>query len=120
MWGAATVREPREGDVVTESSLVAALRATRLEPAASVEVEAAISIVVGEAEACVAFTAEGITVEPGSCERADLTVRAGPEIRDLLAGQLSAREAVVRELVSLQGNEELFEVFAASFAAPYA
>ncbi|SEA17972.1 hypothetical protein SAMN02910418_01082 [Bowdeniella nasicola] len=47
-------------------------------------------------------------------------MRAGPEIRDLLAGQLSAREAVARELVSLQGNEELFEVFAASFAAPYA
>ena len=70
------MREPREGDVVTESSLVAALRATRLVPAASVEGEAAISIVVGE--------------------------------------------AVVRELVSLQGNEELFEVFAASFAAPYA
>jgi putative sterol carrier protein len=60
-----------------------------------------------------------ITVGAGPAEHPDLVITAGPQIRDLLAGELDARTAIETGAVQLDGDASLFERFADSLNVPY-
>jgi putative sterol carrier protein len=60
-----------------------------------------------------------ISVGPGAADAADLTITAGPQIRDVLAGELDAETAIATGAVQLEGDERLFARFAETLHVPY-
>jgi DNA-binding HxlR family transcriptional regulator len=60
-----------------------------------------------------------ITVAPGPAEKPDLVITAGPQIRDVLAGELDAQTAVETGVVQLEGDASLFQRFADTMRVPY-
>ena len=119
-WGAADMRQPRADEVITEASLVSALRsairpATRGRP----NRPAVYEVRVNDASAHAIIGKQAVSVRPGSHPAPDLTVHAGPGFRDVLAGELDPDSAVEEGVVRLQGDSTLFKEFAWIFHAPY-
>ena len=115
LWGARRMSRPQVGDVVTDSSLAAALRASFVPGAARRERTYAVH--AGPAQCYARVRPTGVQVGIGPFE-ADLIVSAGPAIREVLAGSLSPREAIDTGVVAINGPFELFEEFTATFRAP--
>jgi len=59
------------------------------------------------------------TVEPGPADDPDLIITAGPQIRDVLAGELDADTAVATGAVQLEGDASLFGRFIDRMRVPY-
>lgn len=119
-WGAAGMREPREGEVVTDASLVGSLRVagqggSRPRRRGSVTYE----VRVGPGVANATVTRDGISVEPGEHRAPDLIVIGGPGFRDVLAGVLGPDAALQAGAVELVGDAALFADFTATFTVPY-
>lgn len=118
-WGAETMAVPESGDIITDASLAAALRAGyRLGVA-----DTATRYVVhaGPASAWAEVTPESVMVglrEPDFA--ADLKIHSGPELRALLAGELAPAAALSSGAIHIEGPTELFERFAATFHVPLA
>ena len=118
-WGAAGMREPRAGEVVTDASLVSALRSAFRPRTTSKPRSASYEVRVGDATAHVVIGKSGVSVNPGGHPAPDLTLEAGPRFRDVLAGELDPDSAVEQGVVRLLGDSTLFKVFAATFQVPY-
>lgn len=119
-WGAAAMREPREGEVVTEGSLVAGLRAAASGGKVPPGTRSRVYVVrAGEAAACAIVRDGVVTVEAGEHPEPDLTVVAGPGFRDLLAGVIDPAMAVESGAVTLDGDAALLSEFSATFRIPY-
>jgi DNA-binding HxlR family transcriptional regulator/putative sterol carrier protein len=118
-WGAAGMREPRAGEVVTDASLVSALRsATR--PRTTRRPRSAIyEVRLGDATAHAVIGKNEVTVHVGGHPAPDLTLEAGPSFRDVLAGELDPDSAVEQGVVRLHGDSTLFNDFLSTFRAPY-
>ena len=119
-WGAAGMREPRAGEVVTDASLVGSLRVAaeggtppRRRGPVTYEVR------VGAAVAHATVTGDEIGVEPGGHPAPDLVVIGGPGFRDVLAGVLDAGAALAAGAVELIGDRSLLADFTATFTVPY-
>ena len=117
-WGAAGMREPREGEVVTDASLVGSLRVAaqggappRRQGPVTYEVR------VGPATAHATVAGEEITVGEGGHPAPDLTIVGGPGFRDVLAGVLEPDATLAA--VELSGDQSLFADFTATFTVPY-
>lgn len=118
-WGALTMEEPRDSEVVTDASLAAALRSARL----SVAVPHSFTVHVrsGGAEAWAAVHDEGVVVGPGEPQRdADLVLDAGPQLRLLLAGTLTPDEALASGDLAITGDRRLLDAFVHAFRVPLA
>ncbi|MFC5814353.1 winged helix-turn-helix transcriptional regulator [Nonomuraea harbinensis] len=119
-WGAAAMRDPHEGEVVTEAALVAGLRVAAGGGEAPPEGRSRVYVVrSGEAVACATVRDGTVTVEAGGHPDPDLVVVAGPGFRDLLAGVLDAGAAVASGAVTLSGDTALLAEFSATFRVPY-
>ncbi|SDE11773.1 winged helix-turn-helix transcriptional regulator [Glycomyces harbinensis] len=119
LWGAGELREPREGEIVTEASLVSGLRVAA--GAGSRPGRDAVFVVhVGDATAHVLVRDGEVTVVPGDHGSPDLRITAGPRFRDFLAGAVSPQEAVAEGIVGLEGDASLLDDIAAAFVVPYA
>ena len=119
-WGAAGMREPRAGDVVTDASLVGSLRVAaqgRTPPRRRGQVT--YEVRVGPATAHATITRDAITVKPGAHPDPDLVVIGGPGFRDLLAGVLDPAAALAAGAVELIGDPALLADFTATFTVPY-
>lgn len=117
-WGAAGMREPREGEVVTEASLVTALRvAAAAERAARLRM--ACTVRVGDAVANAVVEDGTVTVEPGEHPAPELVIVGGPNFRDALAGRLDADAAVTEGAVKIEGDVALLKAFLEVFSVPY-
>ncbi|RLV55511.1 HxlR family transcriptional regulator [Aeromicrobium phragmitis] len=118
-WGAADMREPREGEIVTEASLVSALRVAVREDAVPAR---SLTFTVRAADAAAHALVRDRTVEvrPGPAADADLVITAGPGLRDLLAGVLEPDEAMVSGAVDVDGDPGLLRDFVSIFNVPYA
>lgn len=119
-WGAAGMREPREGEVVTDASLVGSLRVAaqggtppRRRGPVTYEVR------VGSAVAHATVNASETTVRPGGHPAPDLVLVAGPGFRDVLAGVIDPDAADAAGAVELIGDRSLLANFTATFTVPY-
>jgi DNA-binding HxlR family transcriptional regulator len=119
-WGAAGMREPRDGEVVTDASLVGSLRVAaqggtppRRRGPVTYEVRA------GSAVAHATVTRSKISVKPGAHPAPDLIAVAGPGFRDVLAGVLDSDGALAAGAVELMGDRSLLADFMATFTVPY-
>lgn len=118
-WGAGGMRTPREGEIVTTASITAALRVAAGDGVVPAEWNSTYAVRVGDVEVHVIMRDGVITVAPGPAERPDLTIIAGPQIRDLMAGELDPQTALDTGAVQLDGDTTLFERFAEVLRVPY-
>lgn len=116
-WGAETMAVPEPEDVITDASLAAALRAG-YQPYATDSTTRYV-IHAGSARAWAEAAPDSVTVGPGTPETdADLTIHCGPELRTLLASQLTPAAALSSGAVHIEGPPEVFERFALTFHVP--
>jgi DNA-binding HxlR family transcriptional regulator len=118
-WGAGGMRMPREGEIVTTASITAALRVAAGDGVVPKDWDTTYTVRVGDIEANLVMRGGAITVGAGPAEHPDLVITAGPQIRDLLAGELDARTAIETGAVQLDGDASLFERFADTLNVPY-
>ena len=117
-WGAAAMREPREGEIVTDASLVSALRVAA-EGVARTDRRLTFTVRVADAVAHAIVGSDGVEVGAGEHPDADLVITTGPGLRDLLAGTLTPATAISEGAVTLDGDPVLLEDFASVFTVPY-
>src|SRR5699024_1195084 len=116
-WGAETMDAPQPGDVITDASLAAALRAG-FRPGVS-DTTTGYMVEAGSAVAWADAKPNSVTVGAGAPDFApDLTIRSGPKLRALLAGELAPAEALSSGAMSIEGPPEIFERFADTFHVP--
>ena len=118
-WGAGGMRTPREGETVTTASITAALRVAAGDAVVPAGWDTSYGVRVGPVEAHVVMRDGTITVGPGPAEDPDLIISAGPQIRDVLAGELDPDTAVATGVVQLEGDAALFGRFAERLRVPY-
>lgn len=114
-WGARTLGEPGPEDVVTPSSLIMALRTT-FQPAAARKLTASYEIRAGEIVLNLSVENGALRVDEGPAPAPDLVIETGPQIRSVMAGELTAAQAVDSGLVRISGDPALFDRFAEAFA----
>jgi len=117
-WGAAAMHHPREGEIVTEASLVSALRVAA-EGSVVPTRRLAFTVAAGDAVAHALVDDGTVAVGPGEHPDSDLVIAAGPGFRDLLAGVLDPQAAVDAGAVELTGDPALLADFISIFTVPY-
>jgi DNA-binding HxlR family transcriptional regulator len=117
LWGAQSLGEPRAEEIVTEDSMVMALRTTFL-PEAARDLRASYELRLGPVVVNARVDEGSITAGEGPFPDADLVIEAGPGIRALMAGEVSADELVASGGVRLSGPQELFARFGEVFRIP--
>lgn len=122
-WGFQAMGDPDEGDVVTPDSLTMALRTSFQQGADDFDVElhvgdVALRAQISGGELSVAQLAPPAPPVGGRLPdgEADAVIVAGPGIRRLIAGEVTAAEAVAQDIVAVvRGDERMLEVFASAF-----
>jgi DNA-binding HxlR family transcriptional regulator len=118
-WGAAGMRAPRAGEIVTLASFTAALQVAAGDAVVPRGWNTTFAVKVGDIEVQVVMRGGAITVSPGHADSPDLTITAGPGIRDLLAREIDAAGAIESGVVQLEGDTALFDRFVGSMYVPY-
>lgn len=119
-WGAATMREPREDEVVTDASLMTALRAAAHGRIPRKDRSRVYVVRAGEAVVHVTMHNGSLAVAAGEHTDPDLTIIAGPRFRDLLAGEIEPESAERAGAATLNGDSASLIDFCAAFRIPYA
>jgi len=113
-WGARRLGDPRPGEVVTNDSMASALMTTfRPESAgrANVKYELHLGDVVVHAH----VRGGAVSVGTGPIEKPDLVVHAGPQLRQVMARELSPEDALKKKIVRVDGDPKLFKRFTEFF-----
>jgi DNA-binding HxlR family transcriptional regulator len=113
-WGAKSLGEPREGEVVTLGSMMSAMRGI-FQPAAARGTRVAYELRFGDVVFHLRIHGRKLTVEAGPLPDADLVIEAGPSIKRLFSGEVSARDAIARRIVKVRGDPALLDQFARLF-----
>ncbi len=109
-WGAKLLDEPRPDEIVTEDSLVMALRSTFHSEAAR-GLHAGYELHLGPIVIHARIDDGKLEASAGPLPAPDLIIEAGPAIRDLMAGAISPSEAIENGTVQLTGNAKLLTRF---------
>ena len=113
-WGAKNLGDPRPDETITLDSMITALRTT-FRPDAARKLRAGYELRVGEIVLHARVDDGKVQVGAGALPGAQLVIEAGPGIRALMAGEMSAAAAVECGAVRLTGNAELLQRFAEIF-----
>jgi DNA-binding HxlR family transcriptional regulator len=116
-WGAATLTIPRPEDIVTEDSLMVALRATFLAEAAG-DVRLSFELHVADVVVHGLVDRSRLHVKRGPLPGADVVINPGAAMIALLNRELSPAEALADGQVRVT-DPALFERFVAMFALPH-
>lgn len=114
LWGAKSLGDPRPGEIVTPASLTMALRST-FRPKAGRGLRAGYELRVGPIVVHARVDDGRIDAGEGPLPGADLVIEAGPGIRGLMAGEITAQEAIERGIVQITGDPKLLERFGRMF-----
>jgi hypothetical protein len=116
-WGALAMGDRGDGDIITPDSLTIALRSAFRADAAAPLASATYRVRVGDVDLIVSVHDATLSIGPSHAADVDLGFEAGPGIRLLLNGQLSAESALKEGIVRITaGNPELLAQFAATFS----
>lgn len=118
-WGAGGMRAPREGEIVTTASITAALQVAAGDGVVPEEWNTTYEVHVGDVVAHVIMRDGAIAVGSGPIENPAVVITAGPQIRDVLAGELDAQTAIATGVVQLEGDPALFQRFADTLRVPF-
>ncbi|MBV9544382.1 MAG: helix-turn-helix transcriptional regulator [Chloroflexi bacterium] len=117
VWGAQSLDQPRDGEIVTTDSMIMALRSTFV-PAAARGQHVAYELHLGPIVVHARVEDGIIHAGAGELADADLVIDSGPAIKDLLAGDIGPHEAIAQGLVQLRGDPSLLYTFAQMFHIP--
>jgi len=113
-WGAKALGNPRDGETITTDSIVTALRTT-FQPDAAKTIKASYELLMGPVVVHATIDRGKLEVAEGALPDADLTIEAGPQLRSLMAHEMSADEAVKSGAVRIRGDKRLLKQFAEIF-----
>jgi DNA-binding MarR family transcriptional regulator len=114
-WGAKNLLdEPRPDEILTNDSMVMALRTT-FQPHAAKGVHASYELRMGPVAVHARIDDGTIDAGAGTLPDADLLIEAGPALKAVMAREITPREAISRNLVHLTGDAALFDLFAQMF-----
>ena len=105
---------PRPDETITVESLVTALRTT-FQPAAARGLHAGFELRAGEIVLHARVDDGRLDAGPGALPGADITIEAGPALRALMAGEMSAAHALESGAVGVSGDSALLDRFAELF-----
>ncbi|WP_329056804.1 helix-turn-helix transcriptional regulator [Amycolatopsis sp. NBC_01488] len=117
-WGAMALAAPRPEDILTEDSVVMALRSTAHREAAG---ERKVSFEVRLGEVVVHAVADNgeLTVNGGALPGADLVIESSTELKGLLSGASSPSDAIAAGQVTVTaGDPALLDTFVELFHLP--
>jgi DNA-binding HxlR family transcriptional regulator/putative sterol carrier protein len=113
-WGAKLLDVPRDGEIVTTDSLAMALRTT-FRPEAAGDLRAQFEVRIGKIVIHAIVDGPKITVGRGPIEKPDLIVESSPALKDLMAGEITPRQALASGAMRITGSRRLFDRFAQIF-----
>jgi len=113
-WGAKRLGDPRPGEVVTNDSMASALMTT-FRPEAAGRANVKYELHLGDVVVHAHVRGGSVTVGAGPIEAPDLVVDAGPQLRQVMAREISPEEALKKKLVRIQGDPKLFKRFTEFF-----
>ncbi|MGA8852480.1 MAG: helix-turn-helix domain-containing protein [Aeromicrobium sp.] len=117
-WGAAGLRVPRQGEVITDAALASALRVAA-SGANTLSRRQTYTVRIGEAVAHALVDDGVVEVNTGGHPGSDLVLTGGQEFRDLLAGTLDSQTAISDGVIALEGDPALLADFMSIFVVPY-
>lgn len=113
-WGAKRLGDVRPGEVVTDESMIMALRTT-FRPRAAKGIRARYELRMGPIVLHAAVRNGSLEVGKGPIEEPDLVIEAGPGLRALMAHEISPAEAIKAKIVRVSGDRKLLKTFADMF-----
>lgn len=113
-WGAKLLDAPRPDEVVTNDSMIMALRTT-FQPQAASGVHASYELRMGPVVIHACIDDGKLTVAEGPLPDADLSIEAGPALKAVMANEIPPREALANKSVHVTGDPALFDRFAEIF-----
>jgi DNA-binding HxlR family transcriptional regulator len=117
-WGAQLLGDPRPEEIVTVDSLVVSMRST-FSPEAAQGVHASYEIRVNQDIVFHVQVDDGtMHAAPGPLPGADLVIETGMLLKQMMAGELSAADAIASESVRIVGDPALLQRFTEMFAIP--
>jgi DNA-binding HxlR family transcriptional regulator len=113
-WGAKSMTEPGPDDIVTVDSMIMALRST-FRPEAAGSGDVGYELRLGPITIHARVSDGRLEVAEGELPGADLVIETGPAIKALMAGEITADEAIAAGHVHLTGDPQLLARFADTF-----
>jgi DNA-binding HxlR family transcriptional regulator len=113
-WGANRLGSPRKNEIVTDDSIVMALRTT-FRPEAAGKSKASYVLRLGDVEVHATVQNGNVKVGRGALPDPDLIIETGPMLRALLAREISPREALHKKLIRIKGDPRLLGRFVRIF-----
>jgi DNA-binding HxlR family transcriptional regulator len=113
-WGARLLGEARPDEIVTADSLIMAMRTT-FDPGAARGLRLGYELRAGQMVIHMRVDDGRLDVAAGPLPGADLVIEAGPALRPLMAGELTAAEALDSGGIRVAGAPELLARFAELF-----
>ncbi len=114
-WGAKNLLdEPRPDEIVTNDSMIMALRTT-FQPDAAKGVHASYELHMGPVVIHARIDNGKIVAGEGALQNADLIIEAGPALKSVMAREVTPREAIANKSVRITGDPNLFDRFAELF-----
>lgn len=116
-WGAMTLAAPRLEDVITEDSVMTALRASFQTDEAR-DVQVCFEVHVADLVVHAVVDRGRLDLYRGPTSDADLVIDRGAMLKSLLTGEVSAADALADGQVAVTGAPELLSLFVALFHLP--
>jgi DNA-binding HxlR family transcriptional regulator len=115
-WGAKSLGEPRADEIVTPDSMIMAMRTTFRAEAAPAKKKLSYELRMGPVVLHVRVENGKLAeVAEGPLPDADLVIEAGPAIKALMAGEMTADEMIATGNVHLTGDAKLLKRFGEMF-----
>jgi len=113
-WGAQRLGEPGPEDIVTEDSMIMAMRST-FHPEAAVGRSVRYQLSLGEVVVHVDIDNGNLRVGGGAAPDRDVVIESGPAFKALLSGEVTPDEALADGSVKVTGDPGLLKQFAETF-----
>ncbi len=113
-WGAKMLDTPRPDEIVTNDSMVMALRTT-FQPQAAAGATASFELRMGPVVVHARIEKGNLSAGAGPLPDADLVIEAGPALKAVMSGELSPKDAIRSKSVSVTGDPALLDQFARFF-----
>jgi DNA-binding HxlR family transcriptional regulator len=117
LWGARSLGEPKQGDVVTPAALVVALRAG-FQPRAARGLRATYELRVGDVVVHARVAGGRLDAGEGPAEEPDVVLESDATLKRVMAGELTIDEALASGRMRADGDGSLLERFPEVFALP--
>ena len=113
-WGAKSLGEPRPDEIITADSIITAMRTT-FHPKFARGFRAGYELRLGRIVVHVSVNDGKLTAAEGPLPNADLVIETGPALRALMAGEVTASDAIKNGSVRISGKNALLTRFAEIF-----